>query len=203
MKKLFFALSTVILISISVLFIQSCSNDDNYEADPKLKSLATSTEYQNFNKEMLAFGKMMKSKYAKLSKADKNKTLDILEKLQETTISENERDLLYTELNSLIKIDFKKQVNNMQSKAAELSAYNSSNDISKEELIVFMKKNSHGANSAFPKLKNGSEEDMEICIAECSLFYGIALVGCAATTVGYVACAALASASYALCCLMC
>jgi hypothetical protein len=206
-KNRLFSLVMVLASMISVgIFIQSCSNEDEYtynsSNNSKLELLVTSPEYKDLNGNILNFGYALKSNYSELSDIGKDKVITILNEINSKSNSQEELDKLFEEFNSIMKIDFKAITNKINDDVVRLNLYREINGISDREFTLAV--NKYPNNSNIPRLKNGLEYNNNTadCIVTCSAIATVCFAACTGPQ-ALAGCHALCLAIYAACCLTC
>lgn len=169
-KKILLVLSSVAIIIMTALFMQSC-NRDYEQIDPlstKADALVTSTDFQEFQENLEAFAKDLRTKYMNLSESDRKQFNEILSGLaDQNTVDSKE---LYEKATSIIGIDIELQQKKFRKHSAFLNSAEAHN-ISQKDLVTAIKRHELAGKNTTIRLKSGSEgEDpkVQVCKDNCN-----------------------------------
>jgi len=184
------------------IFMHGCSNNDDYlsDAPPKLKSLMTSSEYVTLDKQITSLGKELNTNYKKLSVSEKERVINILNKIKDNSDTQENIDKLFNEFYVIMKIDLKTAIEKISEDAVKLHLYNEQNNISNKEFVLAVNKYQ---NDGIPRLKNGGENNDSECLILCTGQCIICLELCLISGPAMAGCDAACLMLYALCCLFC
>jgi hypothetical protein len=203
-KKISMA-GVAIVIALLASVMVGCQKEETFES--QAEQIVKSHEYQAMAYEANTFGSALNSNYLRLSQSDKEefkKKINYL--LTENFEDIDEVDKLLDELKSVINIDIKMQINNLQKSALNLP---NMTGISPRELIIAGQKHIKFNNSSIPRLKSGAENANDIprdpeCVALCAAIYVGEIALCTLLPpVANALCFSLATVAYADCIVGC
>lgn len=167
MKKIIIFLLVIFTMSLSAIFFQSCEDDEKNITNADL--LVSSSEFQALTAEIQKNRNEIRKNYLKLSKEQRQEFRKINSEISKGEASSEELDVLTKKLSSIIKIDYKKRIENIANLASK--AYKDQK-ISTKDFLIAMEKNKIKNENLTVRIKTRSESDdpqldYELCCLEC------------------------------------
>jgi hypothetical protein len=193
--------ATIVAALITSCFMAGC-HKEAFAEKSEAEQIVNSEEYQAMANEISSMGSSITSKFLQLAKSDKENCKKILNKiLSDDVENEDDMNILLAELSSLLNIDFRNQIENIQEHTLRVPI---SESVSKRDIIIASKRAGILNKTNFPRLKNGNNENDDAltnCMDSCAITSIAAMLFCIGPQAG--PCVASVMAVYALCCILC